>query len=57
MSITNLHLGVGFRPKDEELIQHLRLKKAGMDSPLDEYIAVLNFYESEPWELPCMWLS
>ena len=54
MSITNLHLGVGFRLKDEELIHHLRLKKAGMDSPFDEYIAIVDFYKSDPWELPRM---
>ncbi|XP_034708718.1 NAC domain-containing protein 62-like isoform X1 [Vitis riparia] len=47
-----LPVGCGFRPTDEELVNHyLKLKTQGKDSEV-QIIPVVDVCKSEPWELP-----
>eukprot|EP00261_Vitis_vinifera_P039884 XP_019081127.1 PREDICTED: NAC domain-containing protein 21/22-like isoform X3 [Vitis vinifera] len=47
-----LPVGCGFRPTDEELVNHyLKLKIQGKDSEV-QIIPVVDVCKSEPWELP-----
>ena len=46
-----LPVGCGFRPTDEELVNHyLKLKIQGKDSEV-QIIPVVDVCKSEPWEL------
>ncbi|EXC13639.1 NAC domain-containing protein 1 [Morus notabilis] len=50
----DLPVGVGFRPTDEEIMNHyLKLKMIGKDSKVDNGIAEVNdVCTFDPWELP-----
>ena len=53
--LANLPVGCGFRPTDEELIDHyLKSKIQGMGSHVEEIIPVVDVCKKEPWQLPGM---
>ena len=50
--LEHLPVGFGFRPTDEELVDHyLNLKIQGMGSHVD-IIPVIDVCKKEPWQLP-----
>ena len=48
----DMPVGLRFCPTEEEVINHyLKLKLQGKDSEVDPYIAEVDIYKSDPWEL------